>query len=246
MIEIDFPEIYQYALRSQLTYALTKPGWLITKQLGWRMNSPNEIHLLEVPEVDINIIVELDRVQKIQWIAIRGTSNFKNWLEDLDYMEKTYSFKKDREMSIEFHCGFYQATEAVFHAIKEHLKKDYQTRITGHSLGGAIAAILTFLMTNRNYLIEQCITFGQPRVTNHKGGEQLCKLPLLRVINQDDIVPTVPFSTLLNWFKGGYAHFGAEIELDENSYVYFEQHDNHSLKPKFTKYITFIASYPTK
>ena len=219
---------------SQLTYALTKPGWKITQQLGWRKTSPNEIHLLEIPKADINAIVELDHARQIQWIAIRGTSNFKNWLEDLNYIEKTFSLQKGRETSsVELHCGFYQATKAVFQTIEEHLKKGYQTRITGHSLGGAIAAILTLLMYDKGYIVDRCITFGQPRITNHRGAEQLSYLPLLRIINQDDIVPTVPISTLLNWFKGGYAHFGAEIELKQNSYTYLEQHDNHSLKPKF-------------
>lgn len=232
MSEFNFQEILQYAWRSQLSYALTKPDWSIMKQLGWRITCPNEIYLLQVPEVDINIIVELDHVQKIQWIAIRGTSSFKNWLEDLGHIEKTYTLEKDKEVSIEFHCGFYKASKAVFLTIKEYLRSDYQTRITGHSLGGAIAAILTFIMNDKNYLIEQCVTFGQPRVTKHKG-EQLSHLPLLRVIDRDDIVPTIPLNTLLDWFKGDYVNFGAEIKLDNDNYVYLEQHDNHSLKPQF-------------
>ena len=233
MSKFNFQEILQYALRAQLSYALTKSGLPIMKQLGWRITCPNKIHLLEVPEADINVIVELDHVQKIQWIAIRGTSDFKNWLEDLGYIEETYSLEKGEDtLSVEFHRGFCKASKAVFLTIKEYLRSDYQTRITGHSLGGAIAAILTFIMNDKNYLIKQCVTFGQPRVTNHKEG-QLSHLPLLRVINQGDIVPTVPLNSLLSWFKGNYAHFGAEIQLDKDNYVYLEQHDNHSLKPEF-------------
>ena len=235
MSEFNFQEILQYALRSQLSYALTKSGLPIMKQLGWRITCPNEIYLLEVPEVDINVIIELDRVRKIQWIAVRGTRDFKNWLKDLDYIEDC-SLEQGKDISVEFHYGFCKASKTVFVAIKEYLQSDYQTRITGHSLGGAIAAILTFIMKDKNYSVEQCVTFGQPRVSNHKGG-QLSDLPLLRVINRGDLVATTPLNSLVSWFKGDYAHLGGEIQLDKDSYVYSE-HDDRSLKPEFSGQLT--------
>jgi len=86
-------------------------------------------------------------------------------------------------------------------------------RITGHSLGGAVAVLLAVLLRNDKINVFEIVTFGQPMVTNEDGariwnsGE--LALPLFRFWNQDDIVPTLPpaISRLINW-AGGYYHFG--------------------------------------
>ena len=141
MATVDFNEILQYALRAQLVYGIAQPGWQIAEQLGWRTSSPYRIYIEEVPEVNINVIVELDDSQQVQWIAVRGTENLKNWLENLDYIEKPFTQKfAEATLTIDLHSGFYQASVAVWKAIQPHLNRDYQTRITGHSLGGAIGS----------------------------------------------------------------------------------------------------------
>ena len=66
----------------------------------------------------------------------------------------------------------------------------------------------------------KCITFGQPRVTNQKGAEQLHQLPLLRVINDEDVVPLLPPLTPLTFLQGRYENFGPEIWLKPNKYNY--------------------------
>ena len=110
-----------------------------------------------------------------------------------------------------------------------HLQPNYQTRITGHSLGGAVAVILMMFLKEEGYLIEKCITFGQPKVTNRQGVQQCQHLPLLRVINREDTVPLVPPCTALNLLRGGYAHFGPEVQLEPDSYIYKEAHGDCDL-----------------
>lgn len=119
---------------------------------------------------------------------------------------------------------FASAAVEVLQTIEMHLQRDYQTRITGHSLGGAVAVILMMFLKDEGYLIEKCITFGQPKVTNHVGVQQCQHFPLLRVINQEDSVPLVPPCTALNLLRGGYAHFGSEVQLKSDSYIYREAH----------------------
>lgn len=128
MTAVDFNELYQYALRAQLAYAIAQPGWYITEQLGWRSTSPYRIFIEAVPEVDVNAIVELDDARQVQWIAVRGTDNLTNWLLDLDYAEKSFTqeFAK-QNLTIDLHCGFYRASVAVWQAIQPHLHQDYQT-----------------------------------------------------------------------------------------------------------------------
>ena len=64
--------------------------------------------------------------------------------------------------------------------------------MTGHSLGGAVAAILTAYMVNDGYKVERCVTFGQPKFTNADGVAQLEKLPITRVVDENDLVPMLP------------------------------------------------------
>jgi hypothetical protein len=52
---------------------------------------------------------------------------------------------------------------------------------------------------------------------------------LLRVINREDTVPLVPPCTALNLLRGGYAHFGPEVQLEPDSYIYQEAHGDCDL-----------------
>ena len=227
---LDFEEIFNYALRSQLVYAITQPAWYITEKLGWRTPSPYRIFIEEATHSEVNTIIELDDEQRVQWVAVRGSDNLSNWLANFKYVEQPFTKHfAQQDLAIDLHCGFRQAAVEVFQAIKTHLERDYQTRITGHSLGGAIAVILMMFLKDEGYSIEKCITFGQPKVTNHVGVQQCQHLPLLRVINQEDSVPLVPPCTALNLLQGGYSHFGSEIQLEPDSYIYREAHTNCDL-----------------
>lgn len=234
MATVDFDEILQYALRSQLAYAIANPGWSITEKIGWRSASPIRVYLEDVPNIDVNAIIELDDSQQVQWIAVRGTDNLVNWLLDLDYIEKPFTQKfASQSLKVDLHSGFHKAAVAVWEAVQKHLRQDYQTRVTGHSLGGAIAAILMIFLKDAGYLLEKCITFGQPKITNREGAENAVHLPLLRVINQEDVVPLVPPNTLLNLARGGYVHFGPEVQLEPGSYVIHPEHEERPLFHSF-------------
>ena len=64
--------------------------------------------------------------------------------------------------------------------------------ITGHSLGGAVAAIATRRL-NTTYQIASCYTYGSPRVGTEEWVAQV-KTPFYRIVNSADPVPTVPLS----------------------------------------------------
>jgi hypothetical protein len=71
------------------------------------------------------------------------------------------------------------------------------------------------------------LTFGQPKVTNEEGVLKLRADPLLRVVNDEDIVPMIPPLTLLSALRGPYRHFGQELHLGPKPPVYklYSEHD---------------------
>ena len=86
----------------------------------------------------------------------------------------------DRRVNIDLHTGFYIAADDVYQTILPTLNRGYKNRITGHSLGGAIAVILMMFLKEDGYQLEKCITFGQPKVTDKKGAQMCQDLPLIR------------------------------------------------------------------
>lgn len=217
---INYKTILNHALRAQSAYILTQMGWALSEHLGWQMPHGNQITIQEVVTSEVNVILEMDHQNKVQWISVRGSSNLRNWLLNLQYTQR-YCDMNDPNMpcgGVDLHKGFRVAATEVFHSILPRLRQDYTTRLTGHSLGGAIAAILMLFLAEIDYKIERCITFGQPKVTDRAGAEKMATMPLIRVIHDDDIVPHLPPTTPLTFLQGGYQHFGTEIVLHDSSY----------------------------
>jgi hypothetical protein len=130
MEKLDFENILHYAMRSQLAYSVSELGWHITKILKWQ--TPNlslNLHIKDLPDTEINAIVEIDEQNQCQWIAIRGSSNLKNWVLDLDYIEHRFQSenRKDDLLIANFHTGFYQGAMSIYKAIFPELKQNYAT-----------------------------------------------------------------------------------------------------------------------
>jgi triacylglycerol lipase len=243
MKDINFAEILEYALRAQLAYNLDRLGWELSKTIGWRRSSNSELIVREVERSEVNVIVEIDVIKRVQWIGVRGSSNFRNWMLNLRYMQR--SFEKNfasHRIDIDLHTGFYLAAEDVYQTILPYLKPDYQTRLTGHSLGGAIATILMMFLKEDGYIIGKCITFGQPKITDRQGAAMGEGLPLLRIVNHEDVVPLLPPSTLFTRFQGGYHHFGNKLVLGEDrDYTYIEETQNNSMYNFWMRLLGSIA-----
>ena len=67
-------------------------------------------------------------------------------------------------------------------------------------MGGALAQIASAVLERDN--LAACYTFGSPRVGT-RGFDQQVKCPHYRVVNNWDLVPSLP----LPWFRG-YCHTG--------------------------------------
>jgi predicted lipase len=164
--------------------------------------------------------VEVNEAKRVQWVVVRGTSSLINIRSDVDYNKVV-----DSRLGIPLHKGFADAAVQVYQFAKPLLKKDYETRVTGHSYGGAAAAIVLMLLREDGFKLGQAMTFGQPKVTNRQGVTKYRTLPLLRFVNANDPVPSLPpleVSVVLD--EGPYLHFGPEVVLEEGGkYRYYSE-----------------------
>lgn len=136
---------------------------------------------------DVQYFLLTNDKKKVQAVAVRGSDNNVNWSLDMDTMGDD-----DAAAGILMHAGFRQAAEAIWQDVRPRIKKGYTVYLTGHSLGGAVAAILGIYMRKAGIKVGGIITFGQPKFTNLAGAEHYADLPLVRIIYQNDIVSLLP------------------------------------------------------
>ena len=163
---------------------------------------------------DVQYVIGYNDQRKVQAIAVRGTANDTNWALDKD----THALK-DQKSGILMHRGFRTAAEAIYRDIKPRLKPGYTTYLTGHSLGGAVAAILGIYLQDDGVKLGRIFTFGQPKFTNVAGAKAYANLPLLRVIYQNDTVALLPDSDAQG--DQEFAHIGPVINLLSGPYYVY-------------------------
>ncbi|OOF60301.1 lipase family protein [Rodentibacter sp. Ppn85] len=142
--------------------------------------------------VSVSALFYMDETRAV--IAVRGTQEIKDFEIDADALQ----MKPDYGIKGEVHKGFYTQANKIISTlsftdftdkIREMNKELY---VTGHSLGGAVATILSA------YLVEQgfkplLYTFGSPRVGNTVFAKYYSdKFTHFRHVNDFDIVPVLP------------------------------------------------------
>src|SRR4029077_10502340 len=162
--------------------------------------------------------VEVNEAKRVQWIVVRGTSSIVNIRSDVDYNKVV-----DSRLAIPLHKGFADAAVQVYQFAKPLLKTGYETRVTGHSYGGAAGVTSLMLLKENGFKLGQAMTFGQPKVTNRDGVRKYRTLPLLRFVNDKDPVPLLPPIELFAVLdEGPYQHFGPEVVLEDGSNYRFD------------------------
>jgi hypothetical protein len=211
-VALDFNDIYQYAERSYASYA---------PELAIRAKYPKIVRISAPDQSRVRYVLERDDKKRIQIITIRGTNNNANISEDLNIY-----VRDDRKIDIPVHSGFDYAAKLLFNDVKPFLKPGYKTYVTGHSLGGAVAAVLAIYLIEDGMSVDRVVTFGQPRFTTAEGVKRLQFLPLTRVVDANDIVPLVPPAMMSDPKFGPFEHVGAEVILLEGpAFVYLPSHD---------------------
>lgn len=180
------------------------------EQLGFTINGTE--HFIDLPGSDTQCLVVGDAEKII--IAFRGTENLKDWRTDLELLKSVWKIGVGA-----VHKGFYEALESVLSQVIDRIKQlrtnNQPLWFTGHSLGGALAALAcaTFCQDKdrelTTYETAGIYTFGQPRIGDRiftKAFDAEARARYFRVVNNNDIVPRIP--------NLGYQHGGNLVYFD--------------------------------
>jgi hypothetical protein len=117
-----------------------------------------------------------------------------------------------------FHRGFLEALDLVWEPLLAGADaamqaKDRPLRITGHSLGGALALLAAWRLQRSFLSIHEVVTFGAPMVGNEaasKAFEREFPGKIFRYVDTEDVVPLLPSVSLV---ANAYSHCQAEVAL---------------------------------
>ncbi|RAW93594.1 lipase family protein [Photorhabdus laumondii] len=160
-------------------------------------------------------------------VSWRGTVSLDNYLTDATFQPLALSCDDDTELCSEFihhgkvHKGFWEAfnlggrlivpndeieTKTVFQDITS-LVTNKRLFICGHSLGGALALLHSAQLKEHN----PCLySYGMPRTLTRSAVEELSSIIHYRHVNEDDVIPAVPFEQDMDnvffnyWAPAGY------------------------------------------
>ena len=140
----------------------------------------------------------LARNSRYAVLAFRGTEKD---MQDIraDINIRFYQDKSGARISTGFRQAYALVEKRVTDAIAK-IDHELPLYVTGHSLGGALAAIASARIRPSDR-VAACYTFGCPRVGDTEFAEQLWKVPVYRLVHASDIVPRLPFAF-------GYCHAG--------------------------------------
>jgi hypothetical protein len=175
-----------------------------------------DMNVVEIPQTKCRYFIGTRRDEPTQEIVIRGTANWKNAVYDFEH-NKVW----DSRLGINLHHGFRTTALSVYEDVARFLRKDCSIVLTGNSLGAATALILAVYLDLDAYVIESVITFGQPKVTDADGAACFSHLPLLRVVDANDLIPHFPQSGPTLYPERPYLHVGPELTLLDCVYCCF-------------------------
>lgn len=117
-----------------------------------------------------------------------------------------------------FHKGFVDALAAIWPQVQEAVeaeikKEDRPLWLTGHSLGGALALLATWMCDRRTINVHQVYTYGAPMIGNKVAAAAFDKAfpeKIFRFVNLTDPVPMLPTLSLI---ANDYVHCQKAMDL---------------------------------
>ncbi len=168
-----------------------------TRRMGAEPKRGNDITM---PKVDTQAIL-VRKPGSMAVLAFRGSEpNVTDWV----YTDADAVFVETGEGEGRIHRGFYEAFQVVREDIEraiadpEKVPPGLPVYVTGHSLGGALANVAGMELEKVRTLAA-VYTYGSPRVGDDLWASRM-KVPVYRVVNGRDIVPLMPFSSLIGNF----------------------------------------------
>jgi hypothetical protein len=132
------------------------------------------------------------------YVVYRGTDSGRDWITDIDAHKSVYtSFS---ECNCHVHQGFYRAEQRAIDRVIGEVQRlkainpSYSVKVTGHSLGAALAQLTSMDLVKDGITVTNVYTFGQPRT----GDQAYCSFvgargpATWRVVHDKDVVPHLP------------------------------------------------------
>ena len=208
---IGFSPANAYALVQAAGLAYYPPDEVTTQTWTWGFGS---CKILDSGATQGYVMANEDAIV----VSFRGTQgkDLRDWITNLDF---------DRIETPDgwVHCGFNKAVDRVFEdlllAVMKFRTQGQALFLTGHSLGGALATLTTLRLINAGQSVQGLYTFGSPRVGDRTYFDRfttaldpkLAEAPrhrAFRIVNDEDIVPKLPFKAT------GYCHVGEKYRFD--------------------------------
>jgi triacylglycerol lipase len=163
-------------------------------------------------------------------LAFRGTLGYRDWLSDLDCLPVDWRGEG------KVHEGFKKQFDAVWDDVKEELGRiDVPVFFAGHSLGAALATLAAAgCFFDGARAPAALYTFGSPRVGT-TGFMHAFPRDFLhcRVVNDRDVVPTVPPRQVSRLIRPDFHHVGVPHIIE---------HDGHMRRGELHDDIDGVAS----
>ncbi|MCH9816246.1 MAG: lipase family protein [Actinomycetia bacterium] len=226
-----------------------------------RMGMPSNSTLMVADRVDVSFIVSNGFViqsedGRVAILCYRGTEPFNpaNWLTDADLESEQVTIQVGQHQ-LTVHPGFYRNVRATRSPLIAALDRACRGRsvvdedttvpnrlealyVTGHSLGGAMAAIMGLLMLNDPAYAELAqrlravYTYGAPMIGSPDLAQEVATADqaqyFSRFVYRRDVVPHLP-----PWGLGRYRHFGQEYRPGRNDHGWIAASGN-SLQGPFS------------
>jgi triacylglycerol lipase len=152
-------------------------------------------------------------------LAFRGTTCFETWLSNLNTVQTDWIGEGL------VHSGFKNEFKKLWEEAADILSGiRCPIFYTGHSLGGALAILAASLRPPR-----AVYTFGSPKVGDSVFANSLRDIPIYRLINNRDIVPTVPPSRI----PFDFCHCGKLLNFFHNNGNLQEDASEYEDEPSF-------------
>ena len=149
-------------------------------------------------------------------LAFRGTSEEREWMRGMSYGQVVHGPGR-------VHKGIHDTLDAVwtdilaaFYDVDVHNKTLW---LCGHSLGGSLATVAAHRLEADGFAVHEVHTFGAPPALD-KRAAQAFGTPMYRFVNNEDIVPALPWPTLLDT----YVHVGKRVLLLASGRVAEDRH----------------------
>ena len=206
--ELAYLHLTEYELTNEPRYKLFNPSLALDDFIkrGIRINLRDILINLDIPisviETD-NFVYVISKFRDFHIVAVRGTTFKKNNKISLDEVKIDLNAWHYQAPQGKYHRGFGKEAERAIPLLQNEIDNVSKIYFTGHSLGAAVASILTQLWPNKSEVAKPYI-FSSPRFGTNLAVNWL---PRYSYANPKDIVPHLPPKVI------GYSDLGAEFYM---------------------------------